>query len=151
MTTCSIESCERPVCKRGWCDPHYKRWWRHGDPFAGRARIVGTIAERLAARVDSTTTPDGCWPWMGSRNNKGYGQLQVKNPDGRKRPTLTHRLAWEVANGESIPDGLFVLHSCDNPPCCNPAHLSVGDASRNMLEMWERIRGPRLTRKAEMA
>ena len=43
------------------------------------------------------------------------------------------REAWELANGP-IPDGMFVCHTCDNPPCCNPAHLFLGTPSENVLD-----------------
>jgi hypothetical protein len=64
---------------------------------------------------------DECWPWTAFTNPRGYGMFRVV----AGRMDLVHRLAWEIANGP-IPDGLQVLHHCDNPPCCNPAHLFVG-------------------------
>ncbi|MFB9187253.1 HNH endonuclease signature motif containing protein [Dactylosporangium sucinum] len=60
---------------------------------------------------------------------------------GKVKLLLAHRVAWEVANGQPIPDGLQVLHSCDNPPCCNPAHLSIGTQAENMQQMVARGRG----------
>ena len=54
-----------------------------------------------------------------------------------------HRLAWEAANGP-IPAGLLVLHHCDNPPCCNPAHLYVGTAKDNARDC--KARGRRAKR-----
>jgi hypothetical protein len=45
----------------------------------------------------------------------------------------THRVAWEEANGP-IPDGKCVLHSCDNPPCCNPEHLFLGSDIDNVVD-----------------
>ncbi|WP_370561079.1 HNH endonuclease signature motif containing protein [Edwardsiella tarda] len=50
-----------------------------------------------------------------------------------------HRLAYTIHKGP-IPDGLSVLHSCDNPCCCNPLHLTVGDLKQNMRERKERGR-----------
>lgn len=66
-------------------------------------------------------TDDGCWEWQRSRLPKGYGHGRF----GR-RHIYAHRIAWELANGQAVPDGLCVLHRCDNPPCCNPEHLFVG-------------------------
>lgn len=50
-----------------------------------------------------------------------------------------HRVAYEIANGP-IPDDLWVLHSCDNPPCCNPSHLRVGTYKDNVRDRVERDR-----------
>lgn len=90
--------------------------------------------------------PDDCWEWRGVRYSNGYGIIIVKN---HKR-VMTHRVAYELANGP-IPDGMHVLHSCDNPPCCNPAHLRVGTAQENYQDA--RLRGrtnpPRGTRSGK--
>jgi hypothetical protein len=47
----------------------------------------------------------------------------------------THRIAWELANGRQVPKGMDVCHTCDNPPCCNPAHLWIGTAKDNTRDM----------------
>ena len=55
-------------------------------------------------------------------------------------------MAWELANGRSVPDGLFICHRCDNPPCCNPAHLFLGtqtDNDRDRDSKGRNIRGDR--------
>jgi hypothetical protein len=87
--------------------------------------------------------PGGCWVWTGKTIKGGYGDLRVK-VDGRWRHVIAHRLAWVETNGE-IPDGLFVLHRCDNPPCVNPDHLFLGTHRDNMSDMMEKER--RATKK----
>src|SRR5690348_9330916 len=66
---------------------------------------------RFWAKVNKTPT---CWLWTGKPNTKGYGRFGINY-----RIVAAHRFAWEITNGP-IPDGLAVLHRCDNPPCCNP-------------------------------
>ncbi len=72
--------------------------------------------------------PDECWEWtrMRRQGTHPYGLLYVNN-----RQRRAHRIAWELANGP-IPDGIEVCHRCDNPPCCNPAHLFLGTQRDNM-------------------
>ncbi len=69
--------------------------------------------------------PGGCWPWLGAKLPKGYGWLRVRGVFYR-----AHRYAWAAVHGP-IPDGAMICHRCDNPPCCNPAHLWLGDAASN--------------------
>ena len=92
----------------------------------------GTLAERLDRRLDKSGK---CWVWQGCCGS-GYGRINSRT--GVR--LYTHRVAWELANGP-IPDGLFVLHDCDNPPCCNPAHLHLGTQADNVRERDERGRG----------
>ena len=100
------------------------------------------LARRLANGLDAAE--DGmCWEWTRTHNGEGYGTLTV---DGRR--VYAHRLAFELAGGE-IPDGLDVLHECDNPRCINPEHLSAGTRSKNMADCHargrSRIPSPRMT------
>lgn len=82
--------------------------------------------------------PSGCWEWQGYRRKPwGYGEIgRGRTGEGNIK---THRAAWEVTHGP-IPDGLSVLHSCDNPPCCNPSHLHLGTPADNVRDAVERGR-----------
>lgn len=96
----------------------------------------GSPETRLWARVDKSGGPDVCWPWTGARRAEGYGMIS----DGNGHNTGTHRLAWTFTNGP-IPAGLFVCHRCDNPPCCNPAHLFLGTNADNARDRADKGRG----------
>ena len=93
---------------------------------------------RLPQRFhDKVAPPDenGCTPWTAS-TTKGYGQFKY-----HLKWCYAHRLAYEEAYGK-IPKGMLVMHSCDNPKCVNPAHLSVGTHADNQRDMSEKGRGP---------
>lgn len=81
--------------------------------------------------------PDDCWPWLRSRKAEGYGQFKAASSESPRRAS---RLAWQFTYGN--PGDLWVLHSCDNPPCCNPAHLFLGTAADNNADCNRKGRRP---------
>lgn len=137
--TCSIDGCENTnILAKGWCNAHYKRWWRHGDPLAEiHRRCPGenpTHTERLeyigwTERVVDPALDQPCWEWKGLFDRAGYGRLWDGN-----RVQAAHRLAY-IAWVRPITSKELLLHACDNPPCINPDHLSVGTDRTNAADM----------------
>ncbi len=80
--------------------------------------------------------PGGCWVWMAGTDRYGYGVITRKRA-GKNINKRAHRLSWEISKG-TIPNGLHVLHRCDNPPCVNPEHLYLGTHLDNMRDRLER-------------
>src|SRR3990167_6451476 len=98
-------------------------------------RWVLSFAERFWVRVNRSFGPKTCWPWLGRQVGRGSdrrGHLYIKG--GAANPVYKYapRVAWELTHGP-IPPHLKVLHSCDNPICCNPAHLRLGTQKDNAL------------------
>lgn len=101
------------------------------------------IAERLWEKVDRSAGPDACWPFMGAKMHNGYGHLGAGGRnDGQ---VAAHRVAYQDQVGP-IPEGLNVLHRCDNRPCCNPRHLWIGTQRENLLDMIAKGRHPMMVK-----
>jgi hypothetical protein len=102
----TLVTCHAPQC----CRTRPQRIWS-----------IDSFKERLS----NTETMSKCWEWQGSRSHDNYGLVTSKAYKG-----YAHRLSWILHCGPMI-QGNFVLHRCDNPPCCNPSHLFLGSKQDN--------------------
>ena len=105
-------------------------------PFYRRTTRHRPLAERYWEKV-KVGGPDECWEWKAGKNKAGYGQIMVDHGD-RKTMIQATRVAWLLEEGDWPKQDM--LHTCDNPGCCNPAHLYEGDDLQNMADAKERGR-----------
>ena len=94
--------------------------------------------ERFWSKVQQS---DGCWEWQGGKASMRYGRFRYHTSTGEVLHVPAHRFAWTLAYG-SIPDGMYVCHKCDNPPCVRPDHLFLGTPGDNVRDMVTKHREP---------
>lgn len=124
--TCGVAGCSSRHEAKGFCNKHYLRLRKYGDPEAGASHIRvakgASFADRFWVKVDRSGE---CWLWLGSTGNRGYGQFRS---GGRIRPA--HRVAYELLV-EDIPEAAVLDHLCFNHACVNPMHLRPIKAVEN--------------------
>ncbi len=137
--TCSKENCDKKHKAYGLCVMHYTRLKNHGDADICLINLgIGdTPEERFWSRVNRTADTSLCWTWTGTTNSSGYGLVRVNGPQ-----ILAHRASWFYTYG--VMPTMFILHSCDNPVCVNPAHLREGTQQDNMNDRSIRNRTARM-------
>lgn len=126
MRVCKVEGCDKKYRSNGFCNKHNQQHKRTGSPF----KTVKTVVQKIPALTEKIIICDnGCWLFTGPWDNDGYGRLHI---NGERH--LATRLMMSIVLGFEITDE-FVLHKCDNPPCVNPAHLFLGTAKDNAIDM----------------
>lgn len=143
-------TCEKPeVHSRGMCAACYMRSRRNKKRgYAAHRRPTGQNESMLLAAPKNwherfnrfiEQQPGGCHEWAGAKTKAGYGVFTVADVT-----VLAHRLAYRMNGGESAE---VVMHTCDNPSCCNPDHLVGGTYADNMADM--DAKGRRVVSRAE--
>lgn len=131
MKTCSVENCQRDHYAIGLCRMHYTRS-RKGHSLTEKSVYQMSPKEKFEQKY--VISHNGCWEWKFPR------------PDGRANTFFydgvvqsAYRASYQIHNGK-IPDGLCVLHRCDNGLCVNPNHLFLGTHKDNTQDMIEKGR-----------
>jgi hypothetical protein len=141
--TCDLPDCNAPFVARGMCRRHYDAWRmttpkEHRPPGRpGCSRL--SIGDRFWSKVQQAGSNE-CWPWLGAKTTWGHGVFWVSAERTRQS---AHAIALELATGVVRPQGMHCCHRCDNPACCNPAHLYYGTPSANSADMVARHRNRR--------
>ena len=101
-----------------------------------------SLAHRIIANSvlsqDSAYDGTWCWEWIGPRNTSGYGHIKLRwkrGPrKGKVRSALVHRIAVQEFTGRRVTTRSVVMHLCNNPACCNPAHLLGCTQKKNVQQ-----------------
>ena len=123
--SCRVEGCFGQTLARGYCNRHYQRWLKYGDPDITLQLRGASAAERLEHYSEWRGE---CLIWTAGTDRDGYGLTY----DGHDR-VRAHRAAYSLAHG-AIPDGMVVRHTCDTPSCINAAHLELGTNRDNVRD-----------------
>lgn len=130
---CKVDGCNGIYKGKGYCAKHYQRMINHKDINHQRSPKYKNALDAYKANL-IMNGPDECWGWSGKGDGKGYGVLSYK-----PMPWKIHRYSYTLYNGE-IPDGMYVLHKCDQPICSNPNHLFAGTNLDNIKDMLHKKR-----------
>ena len=128
---CKYDDCQSNAVGWGYCQKHYRRYMKYGSPEP--KKYDQEPMEVRFWKFVNKLSKDECWNWIGNKMPKGYGRFSLgaksQGSDG------AHRVSWRIANKRDIPAGMHIMHSCDNPSCVNPKHLSIGTAKENTQDM----------------
>ena len=131
---CSVDNCTDKYYAKSFCSKHYQIFKKYNNTIG--IKTQAPIEERFWRFVNKKESNE-CWNWTG-HVCAGYGRISL----GAKKDGAigSHRFSWELHNKKSIPDGMVIMHSCDNPLCVNPNHLSVGTHMENTHDMLKKGR-----------
>ena len=129
IKNCDIDGCNRCSCARGWCEAHYRRWLKYGNPLSGQKTMRGDLLKFMNKTLHYVR--DDCLIWPYAKNANGYAQIKIKGKNFR-----VSRLICEKVNGPSPTDKHDAAHSCGNGhlSCINPKHLRWATRKENMRD-----------------
>ena len=107
------------------------------------ARPYPSLTEKDIARLWSKVEKGGagdCWEWQAATLTDGYGVIKITYAPRKSRVLRAHRLVYVLTHGPITPVNQVVRHTCDNPACCNPAHLVLGTQLDNTIDRRDRDR-----------
>lgn len=125
---CSIDGCGKPRYVRGWCNAHYLRWRRYGDPLAVRKIPNGEATRWLNEVAFSHADPGPCLIWPYARSDSGYGKVWIDD-----RLEVVSRIVCGHRHGPAPTPRHEAAHSCGkgHEGCCNPWHLDWKTSKQN--------------------
>lgn len=128
LDTPRIKQCERSGCGNSFRITDSVQRFCSRSCAAQYREIVRQLNawQRMWSRI--IIVDSGCWEWCGATDRDGYGKLRYRGE------ISAHRSAWTMCYGK-IPESKWILHKCDNPRCCNPLHLFLGDSTDNVMDM----------------
>lgn len=141
------------IRRQAWCAPHSVVLDDVGEPYSRVARnrlsvpittqcgdlnTVTMLIEDFWQCFDRSGGPSACWPWLFGRNDEGYGVMRYHGV-----VVKVHVVAFETHHRRPVKRGMKLRHSCDNPPCGNPAHLIEGTQGENISDQYFRGRRKR--------
>jgi Pectobacterium phage endonuclease len=111
------------------------------NDLTDKAGLTMRLWRHIAICLHGPSCTECCWPWTAGRSPQGYGKISASTPRG-KAHLRVNRALWMLIHGD-IPAGLFVCHTCDNPPCANPAHYWLGTIQDNNRDSSTKGRHPK--------
>lgn len=122
------------VCGKDFSARAYQIKISTGKYCSPKCRGIGVnksipVKDRIYKFIDKKGEDD-CWEFIGCRNSDGYGRIGTTPSKNES----AHRIIYKLEKGD-IPKGNVVMHTCDNPPCCNPKHLILGTQNDNIQDM----------------